>query len=113
MPSELGDLTCLEPIRPRVRGTYEVRARHTAAAVSAPFDTTESGVVRWSGPVLRLAERAGLPAVAGRWVRGCRAVGFDNSRHNTLRASFITIKIEGCLYSRRLSQLGWWDAAGS
>lgn len=50
---------------PRVRsdrvrkGIYEVRARHTAAAVSATFD--EPNLVSCAGlmPVLRLAERAG------------------------------------------------------
>lgn len=46
-----------------------MRAFHTAAAVSAIFN--EPNLVSWAGlvPVLRLAERAGLHAVAQRRVR--------------------------------------------
>ena len=47
-----------------------MRARHTAAAVSATFD--EPNLVSCAGlvPVLRLAERAGLHAAADRRVLG-------------------------------------------
>jgi hypothetical protein len=51
-----------------LKGIYEVRACHTAGAVSVTFD--EPNLVSCAGlvPVLRLAERAGLPAAAQRRV---------------------------------------------
>jgi hypothetical protein len=54
---------------------YEVRARHTAAAVSATFD--EPSLVSCAGlvPVLRLAERAGLHAAAQQRVRLAASAG--------------------------------------
>ena len=68
-PPSWDDGTCLESIRPTSKGIYEVRACHTAAAVSATFD--EPNLVSCAGlvPVLRLAERAGLPAAAQQRVR--------------------------------------------
>ena len=52
-----------------------MRACHTAAAVSATFD--EPNLVSCAGlvPVLRLAERAGLPAAAQQRVRRPASVG--------------------------------------
>lgn len=57
------DGTCQGSIRPNSKGIYGVRACHIAAAVSARFD--EPNLV----PVLRLAERAGLHAVAHQRIR--------------------------------------------
>jgi hypothetical protein len=56
-------------IRPSSKGIYEVRACHSAAAVSARFD--ESNLVSCAGlvPVSRLAQRAGLHAAAQQRVR--------------------------------------------
>lgn len=47
-------------IRPRTKGIYQVRASHTAGAVSVTFD--EPNLVSHAGlvPLLRLAQRAGL-----------------------------------------------------
>jgi hypothetical protein len=68
-PPNWDDVTCLGSVRPSSKGIYEVRASHTAAAVSAIFD--EPNLVSCAGlvPVLRLAERAGLHAAAQRRVR--------------------------------------------
>jgi hypothetical protein len=68
-------VTCLGSIRPSPKGIYEVRACHTAGAVSATFD--ELNLVSCAGlvPVLRLAERAGLPAVAQQRVRLAASAG--------------------------------------
>ncbi|MFZ2116982.1 MAG: IS1380 family transposase [Pseudonocardiaceae bacterium] len=68
-PPTWDDGTCLEFICPSPKGIYEVRACHTAAAVSATFD--EPNLVSCAGlvPVLRLAQRAGLHAVAQQRVR--------------------------------------------
>jgi hypothetical protein len=62
-------VTCLGSIRPSSKGIYEVRACHTAVAVSATFD--EPNLVSCAGlvPVLRLAERAGLHTAAQQRVR--------------------------------------------
>ena len=55
-PPTWDDGACLESIKPSAKGIYEVRASHTAAAVSATFD--EPNLVSCAGlvPVLRLAE---------------------------------------------------------
>lgn len=68
-PSTWDDGTCLGSIRSGAKGIYEVRACHTAVAVSATFD--EPNLVSCAGlvPVLRLAERAGLHAAAQQRVR--------------------------------------------
>ena len=68
-PPSWDDGTCLGSICPSPKGIYEVRACHTAAAVSATFD--EPNLVSCAGlvPVLRLAERAGLHAAAQQRVR--------------------------------------------
>jgi hypothetical protein len=69
MPSELGGWDLSRSVRVSSKGIYEVRARHTAAAVSATFD--EPNLVSCAGlvPVLRLVERAGLHVVAQQRVR--------------------------------------------
>ena len=69
------DGTYLGSVRPSSKGIYEVRARHTVAAVSARFD--EPNLVSCAGlvPVLRLAERAGLHAAAQQRVRLAGCVG--------------------------------------
>ena len=74
-PPTWDDGACLESIRLSAKGIYEVRASHTAAAVSATFD--EPNLVSCAGlvPVLRLAERAGLPEAAQQRVRLPAAVG--------------------------------------
>jgi Transposase DDE domain group 1 len=74
-PPSWEDGTCLGSIRPSLKGIYEVRARHTVVAVSAIFD--EPNLVSCAGlvPVLRLAERAGLHAVAQQRVRLPASVG--------------------------------------
>lgn len=75
MPFDLGNRTCRGSIRPSPKGIYEVRACHTAAAVSAIFD--ELNLVSCGGlvPVLRLAERAGLHAAAQQRVRLAACAG--------------------------------------
>ena len=56
-------------IRPSTKGIYQVRASHTAGAVSAIFD--EPNLVSHAGlvPILRLAERAGLHDAADQHIR--------------------------------------------
>jgi hypothetical protein len=54
------------------RSIYQMRSSHTAAAVSAVFD--DARLVGYGGlePVVRLAERCGLPElVAGQVRSGC------------------------------------------
>lgn len=53
-------------IGPSLKGIYEVRASHTAAAVSATFDDPNLVWCARVVPVLRLAERGGLHEAAAR-----------------------------------------------
>jgi len=49
MPSELGRWELSRVCLAEIEGTYEVRARHTAAVCQRHLMRTEPGVVRWSG----------------------------------------------------------------
>ena len=62
-------------IRPHPKGIYQVRASHTAGAVSVTFD--EPNLVSAVGlvPLLRLAERTGLHDAADRRIRLPRSAG--------------------------------------
>ena len=62
-------------IRPYPKGIYQVRASHTAGAVSVTFD--EPNLVSAVGlvPLLRLAERTGLHDAADRRIRLPRSAG--------------------------------------
>jgi hypothetical protein len=88
-------VTCRESIRPSSKGIYEVRARHSAAAVSARFD--EPNLVSCAGlvPVLRLAERAGLHAAAQRRVRLPAGAGSAAANAGMKLASIVVGMVAG------------------
>ncbi len=69
------DGTCRRFHLIQAEGIYQVRASHTAAAVSVRFD--EPNLVSCAGlvPLMRLAERAGLHEAADRLVRLPESVG--------------------------------------
>jgi hypothetical protein len=99
MPSDLGCSACLGSIRPSSKGIYEVRACHTAAAVSATFD--EPNLVSCAGlvPVLRLAERAGLHEVIQHRVRLLASAGSGAANAGAKVTSIVAGMVAG-----------WWPA---
>jgi hypothetical protein len=82
-------------VRPGSKGIYEVRVFHTAAAVSAVFD--DPNLVSCAGlvPVLRLAERAGLHAMAARRVRLPESAGSAGANAGAKVASIVAGMVAG------------------